>query len=225
MDAFVAGDIAEPGAEPPMAPPPAAAEPKAPPPTGLGAAGDVPDYSADAIGMAALIPWIGNVTICGKRVSEHALKQILAGLVALVVLLVCVIVSMTGGDDTAGSKSSPASPPPRAPLPPTRSTDTATSTPAPPPSSSTGPAPPPTTGTVPSGSEFRISLCVDHIDYLSFQDNRLVLKYGGAHGASGVHATCPDKYQGAAFVNGKCDDIRQPTHAPFCPPFGKHTSR
>jgi hypothetical protein len=56
-------------------------------------------------------------------------------------------------------------------------------------------------------AEFRIRICIDHIDDIYFQDDRLWIAYGGAYGAAGTHDSCPDRYQGKAYVNNAQWDI------------------
>ena len=55
--------------------------------------------------------------------------------------------------------------------------------------------------------EFRLRICIDHIDDVFFQDDRLWIAYGGAYSAAGTHSSCPDRYQGRAYVNNAEWDI------------------
>ena len=56
-------------------------------------------------------------------------------------------------------------------------------------------------------SSFRVQVCVDHIDNLFFQDDRLWFQYGGQYSAAGTHGSCPDRYIGKAYINSVEWDI------------------
>ena len=56
-------------------------------------------------------------------------------------------------------------------------------------------------------SSFRVQVCVDRIDTLFFQDDRLWLSYGGQWSAPGASPDCPDRYKGKAYVNSQEWDI------------------
>ena len=81
----------------------------------------------------------------------------------------------------------------------------------------TQPAPPPPLGAVAppmvwgtgTTASFRVEVCVDHVDTLFFQDDRLWFQYNGQWSAAGAHGSCPDRYKGTAYVNSVPWDISQ----------------
>lgn len=56
-------------------------------------------------------------------------------------------------------------------------------------------------------ASFRVQVCVDHVDNLFFQDDRLWFQYGGQYSAAGTHGSCPDRYIGKAYINSVEWDI------------------
>jgi hypothetical protein len=56
-------------------------------------------------------------------------------------------------------------------------------------------------------ASFNIEVCIDHVDTLFFQDDRLWLTFGGQYAAAGAHASCPDRYHGKAYVGRREWDI------------------
>ena len=58
-----------------------------------------------------------------------------------------------------------------------------------------------------SSASFNVRVCVDHMDTLYFQDDRLWFQYGGQWAAVGTHPSCPDQMQGLAYVNNQQWDI------------------
>ena len=51
-----------------------------------------------------------------------------------------------------------------------------------------------------ASASFRVQVCVDRIDTLHFQDDRLWFAYGGFWGAVGASDSCPDRYKGKAYL-------------------------
>ena len=72
--------------------------------------------------------------------------------------------------------------------------------------SSAGIAPPMVWGTGQTAS-FNLKICIDHVDTLFFQDDRLWLTYGGQYAAAGAHDSCPERYIGKAYVSNEEWDI------------------
>lgn len=56
-------------------------------------------------------------------------------------------------------------------------------------------------------ASFNIQVCIDHVDTLYFQDDRLWLTFGGQYAAAGTHLSCPDRYLGKAYVGRQEWDI------------------
>ena len=56
-------------------------------------------------------------------------------------------------------------------------------------------------------ASFRIRICIDHIDDIMFQDDRLWIQYGGQYSAAGTHGDCPDRYHNKAYINNDVWDI------------------
>jgi|EP01046_Picozoa_sp_COSAG06_P003293 hypothetical protein len=57
-------------------------------------------------------------------------------------------------------------------------------------------------------ASFNVQVCVDHVDTLYFQDDRLWFQYGGQWAAAGAHGSCPERYRGTAYVNNQAWDIQ-----------------
>jgi hypothetical protein len=77
-------------------------------------------------------------------------------------------------------------------------------------------------------ASFRLSVCIDHVDTLFFQDDRLWFQYNGQWAAAGTHGSCPDRYQGSAYVNNQIwdiSDMRQCTSGSQCPVSKTFTDR
>ena len=56
-------------------------------------------------------------------------------------------------------------------------------------------------------SSFRIRICIDHVDDVMFQDDRLWVQYGGQYAAAGAHGDCPSRYRGKAYIGADQWDI------------------
>ncbi len=92
--------------------------------------------------------------------------------------------------------------------------------PAPPPSLGVGMAPPPMVWGTGATASFRLQVCVDHVDTLFFQDDRLWFQYGGQWAAAGAHNSCPDRFRGTAYVNNQdwdISDMAQCRSGSMCP--------
>lgn len=81
----------------------------------------------------------------------------------------------------------------------------------PPPRAAGTPVPPQVWGTGASAT-FQLQVCVDHVDTLFFQDDRLWFQYSGQWAAAGAHGSCPDRYRGTAYVNDRAWDISDMSH-------------
>ena len=53
----------------------------------------------------------------------------------------------------------------------------------------------------PSHRFLLVQVCVDHVDTLYFQDDRLWFADGGQWNAAGEHGACPARYHGKAYIN------------------------
>ena len=56
-------------------------------------------------------------------------------------------------------------------------------------------------------ASFRVRACIDHIDDIQFQDDRLWIVYGGQYSAAGAQDSCPDRYKGRAYIGNQQWDI------------------
>ena len=61
-------------------------------------------------------------------------------------------------------------------------------------------------------SSFQLEVCIDHVDTLFFQDDRLWFQYNGQWSAAGAHGSCPDRFRGQAYVNNQPWDISDMAH-------------
>ena len=97
--------------------------------------------------------------------------------------------------------------------------------PAPTPVPLVGGAPWPMVWGTGTSASFNIQVCVDHVDTLFFQDDRLWFQYGGQWAAAGAHGSCPDRFKGTAYINNQPWDIssmsqcRSGTMCPVSPTF------
>ena len=56
-------------------------------------------------------------------------------------------------------------------------------------------------------ASFRVRVCIDEMDDIHFQDDRLWIQYGGQYSAAGTHYSCPDRYRGKAYIGNQQWDI------------------
>lgn len=58
-----------------------------------------------------------------------------------------------------------------------------------------------------SAASFNLRVCIDQQDDIFYQDDRLWISYGGMYSAAGAHGSCPEEYQGMAYVDDQPWDI------------------
>jgi hypothetical protein len=74
-------------------------------------------------------------------------------------------------------------------------------------------------------ASFRVRICIDHDDFVYFQDDRFWVQYGGQYSAAGAHGDCPDRYKGRAYINSQewdisaLGDCEPGGHCPVSPTF------